>query len=205
MAGKAIIADAACAVIESVKLVPEFRRFSCPLFTYRFSIRWPGLIVAATGMALSACSQPPAKAPPPPDAVGAVAAIRALDAHYESSVQVHAVRDPAVDGFLHAAHAQESKGQIAAAQAGVGKALKIAPRAPDILQYAAELAIEAGDWKHAGELAAQSYDLGPKVGGLCARNLETLARALTVQSDAAGAEQARAKIQACRVPPVTRY
>lgn len=183
----------------------NFAGFPVTLSTYRFSIRWPGLIVAATGMALSACSQPPAKAPPPPDAVGAVAAIRALGAHYESSVQVHGVRDPAVDGFLHAAHAQESEGRIAAARADVDKALKIAPRAPDILQYAAELSIESGDWKRAGELATQSYDLGPKVGGLCARNLETQARALTVQGDAIGAEHARAKIEACRVPPVTRF
>ena len=142
---------------------------------------------------------------PPPDTAGAVAAIRALGAHYESSVQVHGVRDPAVDGFLDAAHAQEAKGQFQAAQAEVDKALNIAPRAPDILQYAAELAIETGDWKRAGELATRSYDLGPKVGGLCARNLETQARALTVQGDEAGAAQTRAKIEACRVPPVTRF
>ena len=153
---------------------------------------------------LAACSHPPVK-PPAPDNVGAVAAIRALGAHYESSVQVHGVRDPAVDGFLDAAHKQEAKGQIAAAQADVDKALKIAPRAPDILQYAAELAVESGDWMRAGELAKQSYDLGPKVGGLCARNLETQARALTVQGDEAAAVQARAKIEACRVPPVTRF
>lgn len=153
---------------------------------------------------LAGCSPAPVKAPPP-DTAGAVAAIRALGAHYESSVQVHAVRDPAVDGFLGAAHAQEAQGRIAAAQADVDQALKIAPRAPDILQYAAELAVESGDWKHAGELAQQSYDLGPKVGGLCARNLETRARALTVQGDEAGALQTRAKIEACRVPPVTRF
>lgn len=120
-------------------------------------------------------------------------------------MQVHGLRDPAVDGFLDAAHAQEAQGRFTAAQADVDKALKIAPHAPDILQYAAELAIETGQWKRAGELAQQSYDLGAKVGGLCARNLETLARSLTVQGDAAGAAQARAKIAACGVPPVARF
>ncbi|HXD84169.1 MAG TPA: tetratricopeptide repeat protein [Rudaea sp.] len=174
------------------------------MFTSRSLGRWPILVAAAGCGMLAACSHPPVK-PPAPDNVGAVAAIRALGAHYESSVQVHGVRDPAVDGFLDAAHKQEAKGQIAAAQADVDKALKIAPRAPDILQYAAELAVETGDWKRAGELAKQSYDLGPKVGGLCARNLETQARALTVQGDEAAAAQARAKIEACRVPPVTRF
>jgi len=160
--------------------------------------------LAGLSIVLAACSSPPIKVPTP-DNAGAVAAIRVLGAHYESSVQVHAVRDPAVNGFLDAAHAQEAKGQIAAAQADVDKALKIAPRAPDILQYAAELAVESGDWKRAGELAQQSYDLGPKIGDLCARNLETRARALTVQGDEGSAVQARAKIEACRVPPVTRF
>ncbi|MBS0570057.1 MAG: tetratricopeptide repeat protein [Proteobacteria bacterium] len=155
-------------------------------------------------MALAACSPPPVKVAPP-DTVGAVAAIRALGAHYQSSVQVHGVRDPAVDGFLAAARTQEARGDFHSAWAAVDKALAISPRAPDILQFAAELAIENGDWKQAGELARQSYDLGARVGGLCARNLETQARALAVQGDDAGAAQARARIEACRVPPVTRF
>jgi hypothetical protein len=173
------------------------------LSAYRF-FPLPRIAQAGLAVALAACSPAPVKAPAP-DTAGAVAAIRALGTHYESSVQVHGVRDPAVDGFLDAARAQEAKAQFTAARADVDKALKIAPRAPDILQYAAELAVEAGDWKRAGELAMQSYDLGPKVGDLCARNLETQARALAVQGDAAGAAQTRAKIEACRVPPVTRF
>lgn len=176
------------------------------MFTYRFTRRRAipivGLVVGLA--ALAACSQPPPK-PPSPDNAGAVAAIRALGAHYQSSVQVHGLRDPAVDGFLDAAKAQEAQGRFPAAQADVDKALKIAPHAPDILQYAAELSIETGNWKQAGELARQSYDLGAKVGGLCARNLETLARSLIVQGDAAGAARTRAKIAACGVPPVTRF
>ena len=34
--------------------------------------------------------------------------------------------------------------------------------------------IASGDWKSAAATAQQSYDLGPKVGALCARNLQTL-------------------------------
>jgi tetratricopeptide (TPR) repeat protein len=196
-----IIADAACPVTESGKLARRILPSLPVLSAYRF-LPHSGVPLAGLSIMLAACS-PPVKAPAP-DNAGAVAAIRTLGAHYESSVQVHAVRDPAVDGFLDAAHAQETEGQIAAAQADTDKALKIAPRAPDILQYAAELAVESGDWKRAGDLAQQSYDLGPKVGDLCARNLETLARALTVQGDETAALQARAKIEACRVPPVTR-
>ncbi|MBS0486963.1 MAG: hypothetical protein JSS13_06460, partial [Proteobacteria bacterium] len=82
--------------------------------TFQFPGRWPILVAAACCGMLAACSHPPVK-PPAPDSAGAVAAIRVLGAHYESSVQVHGVRDPAVDGFLDAAHKQEAKGQIAAA------------------------------------------------------------------------------------------
>jgi hypothetical protein len=198
-----IIAEAACPVTESGKLARRIFALAAVVSTYRFLPR-PWIPLAGLSVVLAACSTPPVKAPAP-DTAGAVAAIRALGAHYESSVQVHGVRDPAVDGFLDAAHAQEAKGQFHAAQADVDKALKIAPRAPDILQYAAELAVETGDWSRAGELARQSYDLGPKVGDLCARNLETQARALTVQGDEVAATQSRAKIEACRIPPVTRF
>ncbi len=163
--------------------------------------------IAATlaAVVLAGCAHAPVQSPP--DTAGAVAAIRALGVQYASgsSVQVHALRDPAVDGFLAAAKAQESQGHFQDAQADIGKALKIAPRAPDLLQYAAELSIETGDWKQASVMAQQSYDMGAKVGGLCARSLETVARALGVQGDAAGAAAARAKIPACGVPPVPRF
>jgi hypothetical protein len=166
--------------------------------------RFSAYIVAGSFAGLLAgCAHAPVS--PPPDTAGAVAAIRTLGMHYESSVQVNAVRDPAVDGFVAAAKSLEDKEQFHDALAQIDKALVIAPHAPDLLQYAAELAIETGDWKRAGELARQSYDTGPKIGDLCARNLETLARALTVQDDVAGAAQAREKIEACRVPPVPRF
>lgn len=164
------------------------------------------IVAIGCGALLGACARAPVHAPvPPPDTAGAVAAIRALGAHYESSVQVHAVRDPAINGFLAAAQAGEMHGDHHAARAAVAQALKIAPRDPDLLQYAAELAIEAGDWKQAGMLAQRAYAAGAKVGGLCARNLETVARALAVQGDAVGADAAREKIPACRIAPVTRY
>lgn len=163
-------------------------------------------VALACALQLAACSHVPSHPPvPPPDTAGAVAAIRALGAHYETSVQINAVRDPAVDGFVAAAHAHEAQAHFREALAEVDKALTIAPRAPDILQFAAELSIEAGDWQQAGELAQRSYDAGAKVGGLCARNLETIARVRTVSGDALAADAARAKIPECRIPPVTRY
>ena len=84
------------------------------------------------------------------------------------------------------------------------KALVIAPSAPDILQYQAELLIETGDWKQAAASAQKSWELGPKVGSLCARNLEALAQARTTLGDSAGSAQARQQLTGCRVPPPVR-
>jgi Tfp pilus assembly protein PilF len=160
----------------------------------------------ATAM-LGGCAQPsaPAKSGVRPDAVSAVAAIRAAGQQFDSSVEVRPLRDPAVDGLLQQAHQQEAEQQPAQAMASVRKALTIAPDAPDLLQLQAELAIEAGDWKQATASAQKSYDLGPKVGGLCARNLETLARTRAAIGDEAGAATARQQLPSCKVPAPNRF
>lgn len=165
--------------------------------------------VALTVMTtLAACSQPGSSAKsasrPDYDAASVVAAIRAVGARSDSSVEVHPLRDPAVDGLLNQARDLEAQQQIPRALEATAKALKIAPNSPDILQYQAELQIEVNDWKQAAALAQKSWDLGPKVGGLCARNLETVARARTTMGDAAGAAQARQQQTGCRVPPPVR-
>lgn len=152
---------------------------------------------------------PPAKAAPAAsrpdrDPQAAVAGIRAAGAQFESSVEVHPLRDPALEGLLKQAHDLEAQGHPDQALANVRKALTIAPNSPDILQYQAELLIETGDWKQAAVVAQKSYDLGPKVGSLCARNNETLAQARASLGDAAGAVQARQQLTSCRVPAPVR-
>jgi tetratricopeptide (TPR) repeat protein len=164
---------------------------------------------ASAAMSLvGACSQPlaPVKTATRPDydAASVVAAIRAVGAQSDSSVEVHPLRDPAVDGLLKQAHDFEAQQQIPQALDATSRALKIAPNSPDILQYQAELQIQANDWKQAAMLAQKSWELGPKVGGLCARNLETVARARTTLGDTAGATQARQQQTGCRVPPPVR-
>jgi tetratricopeptide (TPR) repeat protein len=176
-------------------------------FVYIF----PALLVAM----LAGCSQPPppAKAAAKPDpqvqadanTLAIVASIRAAGAQFDSSVEVKPLRDPAVDGLLKQAHDLESQQQIAAAIDAVNKALKIAPNAPDILQYEAELQVQAHDWKQAGALAQRSWELGPRVGALCARNMQTLVHVRESQGDAAGAAQAKQQLSGCRVPAPARY
>lgn len=164
--------------------------------------------IISTPMMVGACSQPasPAKSPnrPDHDAAAVVATIRAAGAQFNSSVEVHPLRDPAVDGLLKQAHDFEAQQLINQALDATVKALTIAPNSPDILQYEAELRIEARDWKHAAVLAQKSWDLGPKVGALCARNLETLAQIRMTSGDAAGAALARQQLLGCRVPAPVR-
>jgi hypothetical protein len=73
------------------------------------------------------------------------------------------------------------------------------------LQYQAELFVEMGDWKRAVDSAQRSYDLGPKVGALCARNLQTLIEAGNAVSDANAVAVAKQKLLGCRVPAPNRF
>jgi tetratricopeptide (TPR) repeat protein len=171
---------------------------------------------------LGACSQsaPPPKAAPAatrPDvkdvkdvkmdagAVAVVARIRAAGAQFDSSVEVKPLRDAAVEGLLKQAHDYEAQQQAGPALDAVAKALKIAPNAPDILQYQAELQVEAGEWKLAAASAQRSYDLGPKVGALCARNLQTLVETNNLLGDPTDANLARQRLASCKVPAPVHY
>jgi len=167
-----------------------------------------GALLLACGLA--ACSHPggsgssPVKAQPSVEPSAAVAAIRAAGSNLDSAVQVQPLRDPAIEGFLERAHAAEKQGDIAAAVAAARQALDLAPDAPDILQYLAELDIARGQWLDAEKRAVESFNLGPRVGSLCARNWQTVVEARTAIGDEATAASARERVQACRVAPPTR-
>jgi tetratricopeptide (TPR) repeat protein len=166
-------------------------------------------------LVLAGCSEPvpPVKTAAKPDAraqadattIAIVAGIRAAGTQFESSVEVKPLRDPAVEGLLKQAHDLEAQQQIAQALDTVAKALKIAPNAPDILQYEAELQIQAHDWKQANALAQKSWELGPKVGALCARNQQTLLETRKALGEATNAEVAKQQLSGCRVPAPAHY
>jgi len=172
-------------------------------------------LTLAAALLAAGCSQPspPVKAAPQPSpqaqadasTQAIVANIRAVGSQFDSSVEVKPLRDAAVDGLLKQAHDLEAQNQIPQALDTVSRALTIAPNAPDILQLEAELKIQAHDWKQAGMLAQKSWELGPRVGGLCARNQQTLVHVRESQGDNAGAAQARQQLSGCRVPAPARY
>jgi hypothetical protein len=151
-------------------------------------------------MALAACSQPGSvqQATRAPDH-DLVAAIRAAGAHDGSVVEIAPLRNPSIDGFLDAAHAAERAGDITQAISKTDSALSLAPDAPDILQYRAELAVRAKDYDTAESDARRSYELGPKLGGICARNWQTVMEIEQVKGHAAAAENARVSRERCHV------
>ena len=168
------------------------------------SMRFP--LLAA--LALGACAQPgPPQAENKPAAhepAVALRAIRAAGAGLDSAVQVHPLRDPSIDGFLKQAHDAEAVNDFSAAIAAANSALKLAPDAPDILQYLAELDIARGEWLPAEQLAIRSFTLGPKIGSLCARNWQTVVEARIALNDPATTAQAEKRVKDCRVPPRLR-
>ena len=165
------------------------------------------LLSAAATLAACAQSGSPASGIKPNSAVDTVTALHAIRAAgdgLDSAVQVHPLRDAAINGFLKKAHDAEAARDVASAITATNNALKLAPDAPDILQYLAELQVARGDWTQADALALKSFELGPKLGSLCARNWQTVVEARTATNDAATATQAQLRLKECRVAPRLR-
>ncbi|HEX6612780.1 MAG TPA: tetratricopeptide repeat protein [Rhodanobacteraceae bacterium] len=150
---------------------------------------------------LASCSQPPGPVQQATRAPGhdMVAAIRAAGAHDGSVVEIAPLRDPAIDNSVTAAHNAERAGDIRMAISYADAALKLAPDAPDILQYRAELAVRAKDYETAETDSRRSYELGPKLGGLCARNWQTVLEIEQLKGNTAAAENARVSRERCHV------
>lgn len=143
----------------------------------------------------------PAAAPQP---AAAVAAIRAAGEQLDSAVQVQPLRDAAIEGALARARSAESAARYGEAVAEADKALALDPTAPDILQYRAELEVLRGRWAQAEQFALDSFEHGPRVGSLCARNWQTVAEARTAMDDPQTATQAGNRLKQCRVAPRVR-
>lgn len=129
----------------------------------------------------------------------AVAAIRDAGAKFQSDLEVHPLRDPAVDGLMQQAHSQEIQKNYDQAIVLTEHALALAQGSPEIIQYQAELEMGRKHYDTAAKLAQQSYDHGPKVGSLCARNLQTLVEVRNAHQDSTGAAQAKSQLSSCRV------
>lgn len=163
------------------------------------------VIIVLGVMLLCACSQPAPVAPAVVKADrDALAQIRAAGDAFDSAVEVHPLRDPAVEGLLAQAHQEEAAQRYDAAVATVQKALAMTPDSPQLLQYEAELEVARGHWQQAEQLAVKSFRLGPKVGGLCARNWQTVIEARIVFNDPKTRAIAEKNLAGCRIAPPVR-
>ncbi|HET7221664.1 MAG TPA: tetratricopeptide repeat protein [Rhodanobacteraceae bacterium] len=169
------------------------------------NLTWAALAAAGLAVALAGCSHPPL--PPPATDRGSptamVEAIRAANTGDRSVVQVAPLRDPAVDGYLDGAHADENAGKYRDALDKIDAALKLSPDAPDILQFRAEVEILLRNYAAADADARKSFDIGPRVGGLCASNWQTVLEIAQAKDDEAGVAFARnARSQCHKAGPV---
>ncbi|MGB0133642.1 tetratricopeptide repeat protein [Dokdonella sp.] len=141
---------------------------------------------------------------PEPASVTAVRAIRDAGASEESVLQINPLRDPAVKGFLAEAAEAEKAQQFDAAFVAIGKARNLAPEAPDLLQYEAEIELLRGNTIEAEKLAYESFKNGPQIGRLCQQNWQTILEARKIFKDAEYLPYAESKRDACKVPRPVR-
>ncbi|MCX7032617.1 MAG: hypothetical protein NT046_01385 [Arenimonas sp.] len=166
------------------------------------------LMVGAMALLLVACSggSPPAgkgRASARPDVATQVAAVRAAGVN-GNELEVQPLRDPQVEDLRVQAEAQEARRELKKANATLDRALVLSPGDPDLLQWKAELALLGRAWVAAEQLANDSFQKGPKLGGLCRRNWTTIAYARQGRGDAAGATVARGQVASCTVAPPVR-
>lgn len=164
------------------------------------------LIASVLALMLAACSTPsgaPTGASAKRLPADLVAAVRATGAN-GTELDVQPLPDPQVQDLVARAQALEAQGKFKPAMAAMNQALAITPGAPDLLQYQAELSLHLRAWLEAEQFASQSFERGPRMGGLCRRNWTTVQFAREQRKDAAGAEVARRQVATCTPAPPVR-
>ncbi len=152
---------------------------------------------------LAACSSTSptgrVSARPDVDRTAVVQAIRASGDDADSALQVTPLRDPAVEGYLRQAAEAERERRYDDAFAAIARARKLAPDAPDLIQFEAEIEFLRGNVVQAEKLAYESWKKGPQLGALCARNWQTSVEARRIFNDPGYEATAAAKRDACKV------
>lgn len=160
------------------------------------------LVVFLAGCGAGTPSAPPRKKARA-DVAALVASVREAGVQ-GVELEVQPLRDPQVEDLRHLARDQEAAGEYRAAAASLDRALLVVPGDPDLLQWQAELALLRRVWSKAEAFANQSYENGPKLGGLCRRNWLVIHHARRLSGQAAGAAVALRQVDACTVAPPVR-
>ncbi|WP_199100210.1 tetratricopeptide repeat protein [Dyella sp. ASV21] len=176
---------------------------------FQRTLRLATLPAALAVALLAACSQPSAPSAqatrPTHSDEQILASIRAAGEKEKSVIDVNPLRDPGVAALQDAADGDLRTGQYDAAAGKLDQAMKLSPNSPDLLQDRAELAIHQKDYATAEQLARRSYELGPRLGPLCARNWQTVAELRERAGDEAGAATAAKSVAQCHVEGLPRY
>jgi predicted Zn-dependent protease len=175
---------------------------------FRRTLRLSALPASLTMLLLAACSQPTAPSQATRPTVSdeqMLASIHAAGEKEKSVIDVNPLRDPGVAALQDAAEGDQRVGKYSDAAAKLDQAIKISPNSPDLLQDRAELAIRLKDYANAEQFAHRSWELGPKLGPLCARNWQTVAELRQRAGDDAGAAAAAKGVAECHKEGMQRY
>lgn len=155
----------------------------------------PAGFVLAAMVALAGCA---ASAPAPVEDRDVVETkVRTPASQDSAGVQVFPLQNPAVRELLSDAAGAESSGDFNQAAVLLERAMRIQPRDPEILQSMAEVQLQMKDYEQALNFAVRSYDIGPRVGEICARNWRTIGVAREYLGDRSGAAEAQQRARNC--------
>lgn len=154
------------------------------------------LSVAATWLAACAPTQP---APVEEREIDVDSRVRAPARADSEGVQVYPLKNPAVAQLMEDATRAENAGDLDQAAVLLERALRIQPRDPELLQHMAEVQLQRSDYEQALGFAVRSFDTGPRVGEICARNWRTIGLAREQLGDRTGASEAEGRAEQCMV------
>lgn len=155
----------------------------------------PVLLILVTAT-LSACA--PSR-PAPVEEVDVKTRVREPAKEESAGVQVYPLKNPAVAQLMDDATRAEAAGDLDQSAVLLERALRIQPRDPELLQHMAELQLQRADYQQALSFAVRSYDTGPRVGEICARNWRTIGVARERLGDESGAREAVGRVEQCMV------
>lgn len=161
-------------------------------------------------LGLGACTSAPPVPPSTPALTTAtpeamVATIRAAAGQDPNELNVQPLRDPQVEDLRQQAQQAEAQHRYADAAAALDRAIALVHDDPALLQERAEAALLLNQPADAERLARDAEARGAHVGPLCRRHWATVEQTRLLANDAAGANDAHARIAACTVAPPPRY
>ena len=163
------------------------------------------ITILALAASIAACST--TEPPPKQTKVSKrdwIGEIRTQAAKLDSAVEVEPLDDPGVADLKAKARTSEDAKDYDTASKAIQQAIKLRGEDPALWQWSAELSLMRGAYADAEHQASHAYELGPKVGALCARAWLAIAAARTERGDAQNASSAQAEVAKCQVAAPTR-